>query len=98
MRICHCVLGKNGKCCQDKSPTDELLPSLCSGFGTSSGQIYTYGMPRRVRKSRWGLSPELGGQPWIVTNHPAGTMAFKTWREAMDYASSPYVVMNMAVN
>ena len=79
-------------CCQGS--TEPPWP----GADISHGMTYTYGMPRRVRKSRWGLSAGLGGQPWVVTNHPAGPMTFRTWREAMDYASAPYVMMNMAMN
>lgn len=47
---------------------------------------YHYGHPRRVRKTILGN--------WWVTNHPAGNRSFVTWRQAMDYAASPYILMN----
>lgn len=53
---------------------------------------YVYGMPRRVRRVR-----TMYDLPWLVTNHPAGPCVFPTWREAMDYATAPYVMMNSSV-
>lgn len=55
----------------------------------SSGMTYNYGQPRRVRKSKWGQLP------WVVTNHPAGSMCFATWRDAMNYAYSGWYTMNL---
>jgi hypothetical protein len=26
MRVCNCTLGKNGRCCQDKQPTETVIP------------------------------------------------------------------------
>lgn len=55
--------------------------------------MFTYGKPCRVRKSPFPFE-----KPWVVLNHPAGTMAFATWREAIGYATSGYYLMNAAVN
>lgn len=62
--------------------------------GIANMQTFTYGQPRRVRK----VTVWSGGTAWAVTNHPAGTQYFPTWRQAMDYAAAGYYLMNTAVN
>jgi hypothetical protein len=90
MRVCHCILGKNGRCCQDQEPGIGYTQTTNT---LVANQTYTYGLPRRVRKSTL-----FGSSTWVVTNHPAGTRSFPTWRQAMDYASAGYYLMNTAVN
>ena len=90
MRVCSCVLGMWGKCCQDCADQGAGYSTTLNTLG--SGYTYTYGWPRRVRKS------PFGERPWVVTNHPAGTMCFKTWREAIEYANTAYYTINSAVS
>ncbi|MEX3653903.1 hypothetical protein ABFW09_14495 [Mycolicibacterium fortuitum] len=88
MRACNCILGRNGKCCQDQPDQHGLSTTTSRLVG---GQTYSYNQPSRVRKLTSGLG-------WLVTNHPTGTRTFSTWREAMEYAATRYFMMNASLS
>lgn len=71
--------------------------SLWDGpFTIRSGQVNSrLSSRRRVYKMRGELfhaGPAL--KPWMVTGHPVGAKSFRTWDEAMAYATARMYIWN----
>lgn len=82
MRICNCILGRNGRCCQDtevKAPAINVSTTTSSQFAVTSRQ--------RVFKLPTGK--------WWASSYGLAPKVFDTWKEAMWYATHPAFLMNV---